>query len=494
MPKTDLLLINPGNRTQMYGKLGGSISAIEPPIWAALIAAFIRKKGFSVKIIDADAESLSPEAVADMVIKENPILTGVGAFGANPSASSTPKMEVVNDIISSLKRISPNSKIFTYGIHPSALPQRTLEEGCADFVCKGECFNTIYELLKILTKNINTKDFPIDGLCYKRDSVIVNNGWGKLIENLDELPLAAWDLLPMDLYRAHNWHCFAQLEDRAPYAVIYTSLGCPFNCTYCNVRSLYNGKPGIRFRSIKSVVDEIGVLVNDYRVRNIKILDELFVIKQERVIELCDLIIKQGYDLNIWAYARIDTINKAILGKMKRAGINWLAFGIESGSMDVRNDAGKRGFDRAGIMDAIKMTHEAGIHAVGNFIFGLPNDNIGTMKETLKLAKALNCEYANFYVAMAYPGSDLYQDSLRKGTKLPDSWLGFAQFSAETLPLPNKNLSSEEILCFRDKAFKEYYSSPAYLKMLEDKFGHKAVEHIKDTLSHKIYRKILAPF
>ncbi len=492
MSNIDLLLINPGDRAQMYGRLGRSISAVEPPIWTALIAAFIRKKGFEVKIIDADAESLSPEAIVEMAIKEKPLLAGVGAFGANPSASSTPKMEVVNSVVSSLKRRSPNMKVFTYGIHPSALPKRTFNEGGADFICKGECFYTIYELLEILTKDKNAEDFSINGLCYKKNGDIVDNGWGRLIDNLDKLPLIAWDLLPMDRYRAHNWHCFAHTENRGPYAVIYTSMGCPFNCTYCNVRSLYNGKPGIRFRSIKLVVDEIDILVNDYGVKNIKILDELFVINEERVVELCGLIIERKYDLNIWAYARIDTINKAILHKMKRAGINWLAFGIESGSKNVRNGVAKRGFDKGRIIDAIKMTHNAGIHAVGNFIFGLPDDNIETMKETLELAKVLNCEYANFYVAMAYPGSSLYQDSLKRGLRLPDSWLGFAQFSAETVPLPNKDLSSEEILYFRDRAFDEYYSSPVYLKMLEDKFSYRAVEHIKEILRHKIRRKILA--
>jgi len=113
------------------------------------------------------------------------------------------------------------------------------------------------------------------------------------------------------------------------------------------------------------------------------------------------------------------------------------------------------------------------------------------MQETLDMAKELNCEYTNFYVAMAYPGSQLYEDAVRDKIPLPETWLGYAQFSAETFPLPTKYLSSADILRFRDNAFQEFYSSPRYQDMIRKKFGQDTVEHIREMLKHKLHRKLL---
>ncbi|MCK4788050.1 MAG: cobalamin-dependent protein, partial [Desulfobacteraceae bacterium] len=283
MGKLDLLLVNPSNKKQMYGELGSSLAGIEPPLWTGLLAGFIREKGFRTKIIDADAEGWTPEYTAEKIMEYEPLLVGIGLIGANPSASSTPKMPAANKILSILKAKSSHIKTILYGIHPSALPERTLREGNVDFVCRGESFWTILKFLEALKSDNNVKDYHIKGLWYVRDNTVVSNGWGELVQNLDELPFVAWDLLPMDKYRAHNWHCFGHISERSPYAIIYTSLGCPFNCTYCNIHALYNGKPGIRFRNPKKVVEEIDFLVKNYKIKNIKILDELFVLKESRV-------------------------------------------------------------------------------------------------------------------------------------------------------------------------------------------------------------------
>jgi anaerobic magnesium-protoporphyrin IX monomethyl ester cyclase len=135
------------------------------------------------------------------------------------------------------------------------------------------------------------------------------------------------------------------------------------------------------------------------------------------------------------------------------------------------------------------MTHAVGIHIVGNYIFGLPDDDEATIQETLDLAKELNCEYGNFYCAMAYPGSQLYEEALKQGLPLPESWGGYAQFSEDTLPLPTKYLTASEVLKFRDRAFDEYHTSPVYLEMIERKFGPKAVAHIKQMCALKLRRK-----
>lgn len=485
--KLDLLLVNPGARTQVYGGLGASLAGIEPPLWAGVLAAYIREQGYSVKIIDAEAENLNPQQTAARVAEYNPLLAGIIVLGSNPSASSTPKMTAAGEVAASIKEKAPHIKVFFNGLHTSALPERTLKEEKADFVCQGEGFATVLPLLEALKAGKDVSGCTIPGLWYLRHGKVIASPPAPLV-NPDELPLAAWDLLPMEKYRAHNWHCFAHLDRRQPYAAIYTSLGCPFNCSYCNVRALYNGKPGIRLRSPEKVVAEIDLLVKKYGVQNIKFLDELFALDEERVNRICDLIIAGGYDLNIWAYARVDTVTAPMLRKMKQAGINWLAYGFESASEIVRKGVRKKTKEDV-TQKAIEMTKEAGISIIGNFIFGLPDDDLETMRATLDMAKAYNFEYINFYTAMAYPGSTLYEEAVQQGIKLPEVWHGYSQYAEETLPLPTKHLSAAEVLRFRDQAFDEYFRNPLYLQSITEKFGAHVAEHITEMLQRKIKRK-----
>ncbi|MBU0605248.1 MAG: B12-binding domain-containing radical SAM protein [Candidatus Omnitrophica bacterium] len=485
----DLLLIKPADKAKVYGKLGTSLSAIEPPLWTGLLAAYCRQEGWSVAIIDVEAEGLSPDEAARRAQEYRPLMAAFTVTGANLSAS-TWNMTGTRDYIRAFKNTLPDVKTLLWGLHPSALPERTLREEGTDFVCQGEGFSTITELLKLLKNGIKTGRYDVAGLWYMKGDEVVSNPRPGLVKDLDELPPVAWDLLPMDRYRAHNWHCFDDPDKRQPYGVIYTSLGCPFNCSFCALRTLFGG-PGIRYRSPARVIDDIDTLVKDYHVKNIKVLDECFVLKESHVTAICDLIIERGYDLNIWAYARVDTVNDAMLKKMALAGFKWLCYGIESGNEKSLSNVSKRGFNKDDIRRVIRMTKYAGINVLGNFMFGLPEDDFKAMQEALDFAIELNCEYTNFYATMAYPGSRLYEEACRTNMRLPMSWRGYSAFSRECVPLPTKYLSSEDVLHFRDKAFVEFHSSPKYLKQVEDRFGRKAVEHINSMLNHKIERDIL---
>lgn len=489
MHHVDLLLVNPSHRARMYGSLASSFAGIEPPLWTALIASVVRQQGFSVQILDADAEGWGVEETAARIITLQPKLVGMSAIGSNPSASSTPKMTAAGQVLRAIVGKLPESKTILYGIHPSALPERTLREEAVDFICRGEGFVLFPELLRALQSNRLPQEISIPGLWYQHDGQVVANGWGQIVEHLDDLPFAAWDLLPMDKYRAHNWHCLGHLHERSAYAVVYTSLGCPFHCSYCNIHALYGDKPRIRFRSPQNVAAEIDLLVQKYGVKHIKFLDELFVINAKRVEELCHLLIQRSYQLNIWAYARVDTVTEPLLRTMKQAGINRLCYGIEAGNKNVRDGVVKGQFGQEKIQTAIDLTHAAGIAALGNFIFGLPDDTPETMQETLKMAKSLDLDYINFHTTMAYPGSQLYDDAVAQGIPLPATWDGYAQFSTETFPLPTRTVSSAEVLRFRDQAFEEFFRDPAYLDRINKKFGPEAVAHIQQMLAHKIQRK-----
>ncbi len=405
-------------------RIQGEFSGIEPPIWAGMIAT-IERQSSRVAIVDAEAENLTLEETAERVNILQPTRTIIVVMGVNPSASSTPKMEAAQY----LRALLPN--VSYTGLHPQA-----------------------------------------------------TNAPGTVRYDLEKtMPSVAWDLLPMNKYRAHNWHCLDS-SPRTPYGVIYTSMGCPFTCHYCNIHTLY-GERKIWYRDPLKVIEEIDILVNKYKVRNIKIWDEMFALNSYHVHAICDLIIGRGYDLNMWAYARVDTIDAPMLAKMRQAGVRWLGFGIESACPNVRAGVAKK-FAQAEITKAIKMTRDAGIYIHGNFIFGLPDDNMSTMRETLDYAKELNLEYVNLYVAMPYPGSKLYADAVKKGLRLPKSWEGYGQFGAKTLPLPTKYLQPDEIVTFRDNAFVEYSANPTYLRMIRGKFGEQAVRHIKSMLMQKM--------
>jgi radical SAM superfamily enzyme YgiQ (UPF0313 family) len=487
MRDVDIVLINPGDRRQIFQDLGEDYSAIEPPFWIAVTAAYLRNNGFGVAVIDANAENIAPEETAKKVCDLKPLLTVVIVYGSQPSAS-TQNMTIAGKICKALKDAT-NGKIAMSGLHPSALPMQTIKENAVDFVVEGEGPYTLKALLDVL-KNNSSNLAQVPGLWYYDNGEIKSNQRAPLINNLDEvLPVAAWDLLPMKTYKAHNWHCFDNIENRKPYGAIYTSLGCPYSCVFCCINAPF-GRPGIRYRSPGIIIKELDLLVNKYGIKNIKIVDELFVLNERHYMAIVDMLIAKDYDLNIWAYARVDTIKPENLKKMKKAGINWFALGIESANPDVRNGAEKK-MRVTDIKNVVRFIQEEGIRVIGNYIFGLPEDTLETMQETLDMAMDINCEFANFYSAMAYPGSKLYDIAIKEGWELPKEWHGFSQHSYETLPLPTKYLGAKDVLKFRDEAFHRYFENIDYLNMIEKKFGRHIKEHIREMTKTRLRRKLL---
>lgn len=487
MSALDIVLIKPGSQKQLYGELSSfSLTAIEPPLWGALLAAYLRSKNYSVALLDAEVENWNYGQTAEKIKEANPRLAVITVSGTNPSAS-TMNMTGAGIILKYLREKAPEIKTALAGLHPSALPERTLREEEVDFVCQGEGFHTFPTLLDVLRSS--REDYSIPGLWHRKNEHIVSNPRPPLWKNLDELPMPAWDLLPIKKYRAHNWHCFDHINRRQPYAVIYTSLGCPFRCSFCCINALF-GKPGIRYRSPALVIEEIDYLVSTYNVKNIKIIDEMFALNKSHVSSLCNLLIERRYDLNMWAYARVNTVNQEMLRKMKQAGINWIAYGFESGSERVLKGVTK-GYKADMVGEVVRMTYDQGLYICANFIFGLPDDDYDSMQETLDLALKINAEWANLYSAMAYPGSRLYEQALVEGWPLPETWQGYSQYAYETLPLPTKYLSGPEVLRFRDHAFNVYFANSVYLEKISSKFGKDTAEHIRRMVGTQLDRKCI---
>lgn len=500
MSKLDVLFVHPNGAPIIYQELSKNYSAIEPPIWAALLAKNAMKNGFSVDLLDCEANRFDADVSAKKVLDYDPRLVAVVVYGQQPSAS-TQNMIGARHLINNIKAADPSKKIILIGLHPSAVARQTLETESADFVCQGEGPYTIQGLLSVdMSDTSQLKKVPglwyyDDGnVCYTKPAPIISQ------ENLpEELPGMAWELLPMDKYRTSNWHAMSNNDERSPFASVYTSLGCPFKCSFCCINAPFGnnnlenwdyGRNKFRYWNPEFMIKEFEILSN-MGIRNIKLADEMFVLYKNHFMELCNLIIDRGYDFNFWAYARIDTVKPEYLDVLKRAGVNWLALGIESGNTTVRKDVIKGKFTDVKIKDLVKQIQDAGIDVIGNYIFGLPEDNIDSMQDTLDMAMDLNCEFANFYTTMAYPGSKLYLEALQGKWELPETYVGYSQHSYETKPLSTNHITAKEVLQFRDDAFQKYYNNEKYLDMIEKKYGISTRKSLEDMTKIKLKRKLL---
>ena len=505
----DVLLINPNSSAKSYQDLSKVYSAIEPPTWALLLAESCRSKGFGVGILDSDAERLSLEESVQRITDIKPRLIVFVVYGQNPNSGTTSMIGAL-ELARAIKESDYKPSICFVGSHISALPIDVLSNDCIDIVLLNE---GVYALHNLLKSSLGADLQFIKGIGYKRQLsdgtyAPVLNPPQQVVpqERMDhDLPGYAWDLLPykekpLDLYRSHFWHAEFDHDKRTPFAAIYTSLGCNFGCDFCmiNIVNRIDNSDGVdashsrgmRFWSPEWVGREMKKLA-DMGVRTLRISDEMFFLNRKYYTPVLQRAIDQDFGFNMWAYSRIDTVRKDALELFKNAGINWLALGVEAGNQLVRQEVSKGSFQEVNIRDICNTVSEADINIISNYIFGFPEDTIETMQETLDLALELNTEMANMYPCQALPGSPMYHTAKKNGWALPDSYEGYAFLSYESQPLPTNHISSAEVLKFRDEAWQTYFSNPAYLELVETKFGFQQRKNVEDMASIRLKRKLL---
>ena len=501
---TDILFVHPNASEKIYQGLAKNNAAIEPPIWAAMLANSVRTKGHRPEILDAEVEGLDYLSAAKRITEYKAKVVCFVVYGQQPSASSQ-NMEGATATARELKNLAPDTFVVFVGGHVAALPIETMNnETCIDAVCQNEGVYTLHALLS-LTKIDDTEMKRVPGLVFRdREGNVIMNESSAIVAKEDleqDLPGMAWDLLPpLSRYRTAGWHSWSNDNEKQPFAALYTSLGCPYKCSFCMINIINRTKQGpnvtsqdsntFRFWSPEFIIKQFDEIARQ-GVRNVKIADELFVLNPRHFEAICDLIIQRGYDFNIWAYSRVDTCKPKYLAKLEKAGIKWLGLGIENPNNELRKEIHKEGFQDVKVLDLINNIRDAGINVGGNYIFGLPYDTKESMEATLQFAIDNPTEMANFYSAMAYPGSPLYNQARLFGQELPNTYSGFSQHSYDTLNLGNNHVSSSEILAFRDKAWDTYHSSEKYLNLLENKFGQKARDELDSTKTIKLKRKLL---
>ncbi len=493
----DILFIHPNAAHRIYQDLSKDFSAIEPPIWAGMLTNHCLRQGFSAEIIDCEALGLDDQAAATKIKEYNPRVACFVVYGQQPSASSQ-NMEGSVSLADELKRQAPEIKILFVGGHVAALPREVLERHASiDMVCQNE---GVYTISNLLRTNLKDKLSQVNGLGYRENGAVVLNPPSPIVDKKDlpeQLPGVCWDRLPMERYRTALWHALPNNSERQPFAAIYTSLGCPMKCSFCMINIINrqeneysDGSAVFRYWDPEFIIKDFDWFAKK-GIKNVKIADELFVLNANHFMKLCELIIERGYKFNIWCYSRVDTVKEKYLETLKKAGVNYLALGIESGNKDVRKDVTKGRFEDVDIRGIVKQIRDHGINVAANYIFGLPEDTLASMQMTLDLALELNTEMANFYSAMAYPGSPLYGIAKKEGWKLPTTYAGFSQHSYYTQPLPTKHLTADQVLAFRDQAWLKYHTNPKFLELLRQKFGQKAVDETLRSTQIKLKRKIL---
>lgn len=494
----DLLVIAPSSK-KLYQDLSKDFSAIETPIWAGLLSNSVRSMGKSVEIYDLDVENPSKKEFIGYIQDRDPKLILFVSTGANPNSSSSAMAGTVE--ASQTIKENLDYTICVVGPHVAALPVETLEKhDCIDICLTNE---GVYALRNLVSGALSDLA-SVKGLAYRdNDGYIHLNEAEKIVpqDMLEHhLPGVAYDLMPhLSKYRTSSWHSNYIDKDRSPFASIYTSLGCPFVCDFCMINQINrtDNNPNhaaanfnvFRYWNPEFIIKQFDYLA-EQGVTQVKIADEMFVLKPKHFIALCDLLIDRDYKMNIWSYSRIDSIKEKYLEKLKKAGINWIALGIESGSQEIRQEITKGKFVELNIREVCSMVNNAGINVVANYIVGLGHDTWDTMQQTLNLALEINAENSNIYCATALPGSPLYLQAIKEGRKLPTNYSEFGFLSYDHVPDRTPSLKAEEVLAFRDYAFNTLFTNPRFLNKIENKFGIDAVDNIKKMTDIKLKRKI----
>lgn len=435
-----ILLVNPPWET-LEQHIYSTVGNVLPPLGIAYIAAVLRENNYDVEILDAQALNTTWEGFEKIISKKNPDVVGL--------TSGTPMIFRVFKAAEIVKGVSPNTKVIIGGPHPSVLAEECLENKHVDFVVRGEGEYTILELIQEL-ENGKPNLSGIDGISFRSNGRIKHNKERVPIINLDELPFPARDLLPMDRYHATPGN-----HRREPATSVMTSRGCPFSCTYC-------ANPfGRMFRSHSPeyIISEMEHLIENYRTKEIIFFDDTFTFNKKRTEKICNLMIKRNWDLTFSCMTRCDTVDRNLAVKMKKAGCQYIGFGIESVTPKILRNL-KKGESVVKINQSIRNSKRVGLFVRGFYIIGSPGETAETIKRNIEHAKKMDLDLAQFSIITPFPGTELFEWAERNGYLLTKDWRLY-DCSEPVVSLPN--LKPADLKYWYQRAFKEFYGRPKYI-------------------------------
>ena len=434
---TKVTLIYPSQRTAYYGRP----LAVYPPLGLLLIAAVLRDCGAAVTLIDVDAEGLDEGHLAERLRDGSPDIVGISAL--------TPSINAALRAARTAKE-SAGAVTVLGGIHPTVEAETCIRDPHVDVVVRGEGERTMAELFEQLRSH-KPDLAEVKGICYKVDGRVERTPDRELEPDLDSLPFPAVDLVPdLEAYRPPNCTHFPAMQ-------IMTTRGCPGQCTFCAARQVFGRR--VRARSIDNVIQEIVHLRERFGIREVHIMDDCFTYSKPRTLEFCRRVQALGHD-TAFAFpngVRADRVDEETLRALRGIGVNYIGFGVESGSQEVL-DAARKGTKLDRVRDTFAIARELGFVTWGFFIIGLVRETAATVRQTIRFAKELDPHYAKFLILKPYPGSEVFHELQRRGLIFDTNYDSYGIYGGPVHRLDG--MDAKAMVKWQRRAMLEFYLRP----------------------------------
>lgn len=414
---------------------GLTATAPRPPIDLAYIAAVLEKEGVECRIRDYPVEGEGWSALRKDLETFSPDLLIVSV--------TTPTFELDMKACQIAKGVNPSITTMAKGGHITVFDEESLRKHpYLDVALRGEVEKTVEELAKGIPWE------EVRGITFRNGGEIRRNPDREFIEELDSLPFPARHLLNNSLYKRPDT---GELQ-----TTIQTNRGCPGECVFCLAGRLSGKK--LRLRSPQNIADEIEECIRRFNIRNFFFRADTFTWNREWVIAVCQEILRRDLRIKWVCNSRVDTLDEERLRWMRGAGCWLISLGIESGSQRML-DLMKKRIKKEQAKRAVELCKKYQIKTYAFYLFGLPWEREEDIKETINLALELDSDYAEFHLAVPFPGSELYDIVSREGL-LEGDFQGYDH----SLPLARTFvLSREELVKWRRKAIYKFYLRPRYI-------------------------------
>jgi anaerobic magnesium-protoporphyrin IX monomethyl ester cyclase len=419
------------------------LGTTKPPYTLALLGALLRNAGYDVRIIDATAEQITTDAVIARLEKDGFFPTLI-VF-----PSTTPTLDADAAEIAKLKARF-QAPIFSFGPHASTTPDLAMRRATdVDGMFVGEPEDAV---LKLASLDSVASLGEVPSLTWRQGTTIVPHKAHGSFTGFADAPLPAWDLLALDRY--------ALPMVNKSYVLVETSRGCPYTCDFC-VAPIHQGHK-FRERSAKQLVDQIETLHRKLGIDFFYLWGDTVTLNVKSFTAFCDELIARNLPIQWFGNARADNLtDPAFVHRLKRAGCWMLALGIESESEDVRKDMTKR-LERLKIQTAFQNMRQAGIKSFAFFIFGYPGETPETIDSTTKYAIELDPDFANFYPAVPYPGTALYEKCVREGWLKPED-ADWTKMEYSYYLLRGNGLDERIVMEAINRAKRRFFLRPSYI-------------------------------
>lgn len=406
-----LLLSAPIYNKAKYGRR--FFAPYAPPIGLAYIASTLRREGYEARVVDTIGRGW--EDIEALIRYEMPDIVGINCF--------TEQRQAAFILADTVKSVNKNIKVAIGGVHASFMHEQILKNFLSvDIVVIGEGEITFLELVRAL--HGGGKLSRVKGITYREKDEIIKTEERPLISDLDSLPFPDFDDFAKTSYGVYSPIRAFNIRDKngnlAKHMSINTSRGCFAKCQFCSVHRFW--RSCWRARSPANVADEIEKLSREKGVGFINFADDIFTVKEERVVTICKEILKRDIRIAWDCETRADFISRDMLHWMKRSGCVSIAFGIESGSPFILNSIDKKiSVDK--IEEAVYLTKSEGIKVSLLLMVGNPGESEETINESISLVEKLKPDIRAVQIASVYPGAPLYDLYKSTGSINDDYWL-----------------------------------------------------------------------